>query len=83
MIFKKNRVEEDLEKIKNANLPYGYNSIKRDEPKIEDEDVDKLKLEKGDLLAMTLAVMSLILPYIIAFVGVMLGVVFLLGKFYG
>lgn len=80
MIFKKNRVEEDLEKIKNANLPYVHNSIKKDEPKIEDED--KLKLEKGDLLAMTLAVMSLILPYIIAFVGIMLGVVFLLSKFY-
>lgn len=80
MIFKKNRVEEDLEKIKNANLPYVHSSIKNDEPKIEDED--KLKLEKGDLLAMTLAVMSLILPYIIAFVGIMLGVVFLLSKFY-
>lgn len=84
MIFKKNRVEEDLERIRNANLPYEYNSSSIKDTKIEnEEDADKLKLERGDLLAMIIAAMSIILPYIIAFVGIMLGVVFLLGKFYG
>lgn len=85
MLFNKKRVEEDLEKIRNANLPnkdpnfdgnnssYVYNRNTNEE---------ELKLEKGDLLAMILAVMSLIVPYIIAFVGIMAGVVFLLGYFY-
>lgn len=75
MLFWKTKVEEDLEKIRRANLP--------DEKINEDKKYEnQLKLEKGDLLAMTLAVMSLILPYIIAFVGIMTGVVFLLGYFY-
>lgn len=72
MIFSKNRVEDDLVKIRNANLP-NKNTYSEE---------DELKLEKGDLLAMTLAVMSLIVPYIIAFVGIMLGVIFLLRYFY-
>lgn len=75
MLFWKTKVEEDLEKIRRANLP--------DEKINEDKKYEnQLKLEKGDLLAMTLAVMSLILPYIIAFVGIMAGVVLLLGYFY-
>lgn len=75
MIFGKNRVKEDLEKIKQANLP-------EDKLYEDKKNTNELKLEKGDLLAMTLAVMSLIVPYIIAFVGIMAGVVFLLGYFY-
>lgn len=87
MIFNKNRVEEDLEKIRNANLPYKktYSEAnKQDTAYIYNKNIeeDDLKLEKGDLLAMILAVMSLILPYIIAFVGIMAGVMFLLGYFY-
>jgi len=76
MIFGKNRVEDDLEKIRRANLP--------DEKSKEEikTNADELKLEKGDMLAMILAVMSLILPYVIAFVGIMTIVVFLLGYLY-
>lgn len=72
MIFGRNRVDEDLEKIRNANLPNYSKEYTNDE----------LKLEKGDLLAMTLAIMSLVLPYIIAFIVIMATVVFLLGYFY-
>lgn len=87
MIFNKNRVEEDLEKIRNANLPdkKTYSEAnKQDAAYIYNKNFeeDDLKLEKGDLLAMILAVMSLILPYVIAFVGIMAGVMFLLGYFY-
>jgi hypothetical protein len=76
MIFGKNRVEEDLEKIRRTNLPYKYTeheSIAND---------SELKLENGDVLAMILAIMSLILPYIAAFIGIMAGIVFLLGFLY-
>ena len=82
MLFGKNRVEEDLEKIKTANLPYqSYQSYKPFKSK-DDISKDELMLEKGDILAMIIAIMSLIVPYLIAFVGIMAGVVFLLGLLY-
>lgn len=83
MLFGKNRVEEDLEKIKMANLP--YESYKPYQPyKLKENNIskDELMLEKGDILAIILAIMSLIVPYLIAFVGIMAGVVFLLGLLY-
>ena len=87
MLLNKKRVEEDLEKIKSSNLPYKEKSIEDNTINSsyfhnKNTDEDELKLEKGDLLAMILAVMSLIVPYILAFVGIMAGVVFLLGYFY-
>ena len=78
MIFGKNRVEEDLEKIRRANLP-SERFQKRESKKASKND---LQLEKNDLLAMILAVMSLILPYIAAFVTIMAAVVYLLGYLY-
>jgi|LAHS01.1.fsa_nt_gb hypothetical protein len=73
MFFGKNRVEEDLQKIREANLPKEKLSNK--------EHPDDLNLEKGDVLAMILAVMSLVLPYILAFVGIM-GIVVLLMRIF-
>lgn len=75
MMFSKTKVEEDLEKIRRANLPYDI--IIQDTNKN-----DELKLEKGDLLAMILAVMSLVLPYVGAFISIMVAVIFLLVSFY-
>ena len=75
MFFGKNRVEEDLQKIREANLPKEkLNNV---------EHSDDLNLEKGDILAMILAVMSLILPYILAFIGIMGIVVLLMRIFWG
>ena len=71
MFFGKKRVEEDLKKIRETNLP------KEESRKERSED---LNLEIGDILAMTLAIMSLLLPYILAFLGIM-GAVLLLMKF--
>jgi hypothetical protein len=73
MFFGKNRVEEDLQKIREANLPK--------EKLSNEEHPDDLNLEKGDVLAMILAVMSLVLPYILAFVGIM-GIVVLLMRIF-
>lgn len=72
MLFGKRRVEEDLQRIREANLP---------EEKAHKENIkpDDVKLERGDILAMTLAVMSLVLPYILAFLGIM-GAVLLVMK---
>lgn len=80
MLFGKNRVEEDLKKIRKANL--SDDSLQREEVELEKVNDNDLQLEKNDLLAMILAVMSLILPYIIAFVAIMAAVVFLISYFY-
>jgi len=76
MFFRKNKVEEDLERIRKANLP---------EEKFNNEamnSMDDIKLEKGDLLAMILAMLSLILPYILAFTGIMAYVIYLMYLFF-
>lgn len=75
MFFRKNKVEEDLQRIKEANLP---------EEKLDTTDKKHLdvRLEKGDILAITLAIMSLVLPYILAFLGIMGGVMLLMKYFW-
>lgn len=71
MIFEKKRVEEDLKKIRKANLT--------EEEIISMKEIyNDIQLEKYDLLAMFIAVISLILPYIIIFMTIMTAVVFLL-----
>lgn len=76
-MFLKSKVEEDLEKIRLANLP---NENANEKSAVHEPE--RLKLEKNDVLAMILAVFSLIIPYFIAFVAIMAGVVFLLGNVY-
>jgi len=79
MLFNKKRVDEDLERIRKANLP--DKNVPDKNVVIEEvkADVEEIKLEKGDLLAMILAVLSIILPYLLAFAAIMVGVMFLLG----
>lgn len=79
----KNRVEEDLERIRRANLP----PDKSDEELVKKKEIssatgEKLSLEKNDLTAMILAVFSLILPYFLVFIGVMGLSLYLLSKFF-
>ena len=76
MFFRRNRVEEDLERIREANLP------DREEIKMNEKQSDDLGLEKGDILAMVLAVISLILPYAIAFLGALGIVIFFMYLFF-
>lgn len=76
MFLKKNRVDEDLERIREANLP------NQELIKINEKRSDDLGLEKGDLLAMVLAVMTLILPYVIAFLGTIGAVILLMYLFF-
>lgn len=72
MFNNKNRVEEDLNRIRRANLPPEKSSISG----------EKLNLEKNDLPAMILAVFSLIVPYVLVFIGIMGLLVYLLYKFF-
>lgn len=86
MIFRRNkdRVEEDLQKIRQANLsPEKFEEECRiKKQKTESTSMEKLHLEKNDLLAMVLAVFSLVLPFILIFIAIMGIFVFLMCKLY-
>jgi len=70
MLFQKKRVEEDLERIRNSNLFINENAYH--------EHKEKLELEKNDILAMILAIFSIILPYILVFVAIMCSAIMLI-----
>lgn len=73
MFFQKSRVEQDLARIRNANLPEKYpppevpEKGKKKREKVKAED----RIGVKDVLAMIIAVFSLILPYVIAFIAIM------------
>jgi len=82
MLISKHRVEEDLARIRHANLPDKYPEPpprggkfrKRAKPDPEDHIGTK------DVFAMIIAVCSLILPYVVAFIGIMGLVVWLFSR---
>jgi|GEM_PF-759251 len=103
MIFQKNKVYEDLERIRNANLTpeqieaynkhviskhhffsksKGNNLNNLDNYYMNEnghsEKNKKLELERNDILAMILAIFSLILPYILVFIAIMCSFVMLM-----
>ena len=67
MLFSRRRVEEDLERIR-----------KEEEKQQQAARENASRLEKGDLLAMIIAFFSVILPYILIFIGVMAALVLLM-----
>lgn len=78
---RKSRVEEDLERIRRANLPPEKQEEDHFKRINDGEQREKLNLEKNDLMAMILAVFSLIIPYILVFIGIMGVIVFLMYRF--
>ena len=82
MFFNKKRVEEDLDRFRRANLPNKNETNNKEETENLEKSQDDIRLEKGDMLAMVLAVISLVLPYILAFLGIMGIVVFLMYLFF-
>ena len=76
MLVSRRRVEEDLERIRLANLP--PEKQKEEEKKQQIAHENATRLEKGDLLAMIIAFFSVVLPYILIFIGVMAAVVLLM-----
>ena len=71
MLFDNRRVEEDLERIRKANLPP---EVREAEMEKEREAVNALRssserLTAKDILAMTIAVLSLVLPYALIIFG--------------
>ena len=69
-------VEEDLDRIRKANLPAEKQAEEEKQQQAARENASRL--EKGDLLAMMIAFFSVILPYILIFIGVMAALVLLM-----
>ena len=76
MLFSRRRVEEDLERIRKANLPAEKQADEEKQQQAARENASRL--EKGDLLAMMIAFFSVVLPYILIFIGVMAVLVLLM-----
>ena len=69
-MFGKHRVEEDLARIRRANLPQKY-----PDPAVPQAKRSKAEQEERfgakDVLAMTIAVFSILLPYVAVFIAIM------------
>ena len=68
MLFSRRRVDEDLEKIRKANLSPEKLEEERKLDQKAKENVTRL--EKGDIPAMIIAAFSVILPYVLIFIGI-------------
>ncbi len=81
----KRRVEEDLEKIRVANLPEAERArvlaAKEAELAKGRAKVEKLRIK--DYFAMVIAALSIVLPYALAIFGVLGAVILLFGFIYG
>jgi len=72
------RLEEDLERIRQANLPPEALEAEEERRRLQKETQeaagqDKIKLTAKDVLAMTIAILSIIVPYVLViFAGIAL-----------
>lgn len=79
MLFGRHRVEEDLERIRQANLPEQQRAAEEAERQRTRKKAGEL--EKGDIPAMIIAAFSVLGPYALAFVGVVAVIVALIAWF--
>jgi len=78
-LFGKGRVEEDLARIRHANLPEKYpdparppaKRSKRSERPERPEAEPQERIGAKDVLAMIIAVFSILAPYVAAFIAIM------------
>lgn len=76
MLFGRHRVEEDLERIRQANLPEQQRAAQEAERQRTRRKAGEM--EKGDIPAMIIAAFSVLGPYVLAFVGVVAVIVALI-----
>ncbi len=67
MFFEKHRLEQDLERIRKANLSEGQRLREEEDEQRLQAEINEKTAGVGfkDILAMTIAILSLILPYLI------------------
>ena len=80
-MFRSKRVEEDLARIRHANMPdkYPLPIEKKALPNGTEEDE---RFGFKDILAMIIAAFSIIIPYVLIFVGVMAIILYIVYLFF-
>ena len=68
MFWNRNRVEEDLQRIREANLPREKEKAREAADRLQKTRDLTGRIGVKDVVAMILAIFSLILPYVVAFV---------------
>lgn len=79
VFFNKKRVDEDLERIRFANLPKDKQEQELIKAEDQKKEIESIKYEKNDRLALILASYSVVLPLVLIFLAVIAIVV---GLFY-
>ncbi len=75
----KKRIDEDLEKIRFANLSEDKQKEELDKIEIDKKKIQSVQYEKNDRLALMIAAFSVVLPLVLVFLAVLALVV---GLFY-
>ena len=78
-MFQRRRVEQDLLRIRQANLPHAREEDIENAVSSKKEPA-RDRIGAKDILAMVIAVFSIILPYVLFFIGVLGAVVFALSR---
>jgi hypothetical protein len=73
------KIEEDLEKIKFANLPKDKQERELDKIEAQKKKIESTQFEKNDRLALILATFSVVLPYFLVFTAL---IAIFVGLFY-
>jgi hypothetical protein len=79
VFFNKKRVDEDLERIRFANLPKDKQEQELNKAEAQKKEIKSVKYEKNDRLALILASYSIIIPLVLIFIAVIAVVI---GLFY-
>lgn len=75
----KKRIDEDLEKIRFANLPNDKQEEELNKIKADKKKFLSIQYEKNDLLALIIASFSIVIPLVLIFIAV---VALVVGLFY-
>ncbi len=75
----KKRVDEDLERIRFSNLPKDKQEQELNKIEAQKKEIESIRFEKNDRLALILATFSIVLPLVLIFLAVVAVVV---GLFY-
>lgn len=71
MFWQKRRVEEDLQRIREANIPHVAKEAEERARRFEIARAENGRIGPKDVFAMIIAIFSIIIPYALVFVAVM------------
>lgn len=82
MIFERFRVEEDLARIRHANMPEKYPDPAEAKRRKKEKTAQEERVGVKDILAMIIAVFSIVMPYVILFIALIAAMLFALSRLF-